>query len=194
MWDSRVSQTNRFLLPAAIGLGFGLLEIGADRLTGMTKVFMEAYDVKIFHIGFPASALIYPAGAVIVDTLYRLIPIPLVMALVLGTIWLFRRLRGQPSHISDSTSDITFWVVAGLLSWFEPVTQSGVLSLILGRPFRLGGHEDIVVYEMVSGYAFNLAQAYLFRRFGFLACLTTRVCTYLVWHVIWGYLTQAMPV
>jgi hypothetical protein len=71
------------------------------------------------------------------------------------------------------------------------VTQSGILGLILpGRQFRLAGHEDIVVYEMVSGYLFNVSQAYFFRRYGFIACVTIRLFTYVIWHVVWGYATQ----
>jgi hypothetical protein len=195
MLEPGISNRQRFLLPLVVGMSFGLLEILADRLTGMTKLFMELMHLRIFHVGFPASALVYPGGAIIVEILYRLLPLPLIMGVCYGTAWLVRRSRGSVQTVTNQRSkDLTFWVAASILSWFEPVTQSGVLGLILpGREFRFRGHEDMVMYEMLSGYSFNLLQAYFFRRFGFLACLSMRVGMYLVWHVLWGYLTQSAP-
>jgi hypothetical protein len=35
-------------------------------------------------------------------------------------------------------------------------------------------------------YALNLAQAWVFRRAGFLAAIVVRVVFYLIWHVLWG--------
>jgi hypothetical protein len=84
-----------------------------------------------------------------------------------------------------------FWLLAVLLSAFEPVSQSGLLSLALGREFKMAGHEVLVAGEMIQGYVMNLTQAYLFRRAGFLAALTLRIAYYLVWHVIWGSLLAA---
>ncbi len=41
------------------------------------------------------------------------------------------------------------------------------------------------------GYALNLAQAAVIRRYGFLAAITLRWPTYLVWHIIYGNLISA---
>ena len=35
-------------------------------------------------------------------------------------------------------------------------------------------------------YALNFAQAWFFRKRGFLAAIVVRVAFYLVWHVLWG--------
>jgi hypothetical protein len=178
MWDARVSNWMRFLLPALLGVSFGLEEIVTDYCSGLSQLVVAQLQIPFFHIRFPASAIVYPAGAIIVDTLYRLVPIPLLLWIVSS---LILRSKGQ---------ERTFWVLAILLSLFEPVTQSGIISLLLGRETVFREHELLVAYQMLEGYILNLLQAWLFRRYGFLACLTMRVSMYLIWHVLWGLVTQ----
>jgi hypothetical protein len=193
MWDARVSNRQRFVLPALLGMAFGALEIAVDYQTGMTQIVVDASkELRMFHIAFPASALVYPGGAVIVDTLFRLLPLPL----FLGGVYLVRWAVTRQWPTADAAGgrggsrDWGFWAVALVLSWIEPVTQSGVLGPLLGRGFQFKGHEGLVAYWLIEGYAFNLLQAYLFRKYGFLACLTMRVSMYFVWHVVWGLVTQ----
>jgi hypothetical protein len=189
MWDRHVSTKQRFIIPVLLGVAFGLIEIQADRMTGECRLVVEKLHLQRFHMEFPASLLVYPGGAIIVDVLFRLIPIPLVMAAVYLVAWPFLgKWATRENH--PAFQEKVFWAVAILLSWFEPLTQSGVLAPLFGKPFRFKGHGDLVAYWLVEGYAFNLLQAYLFRRFGFLACLTMRITMYLVWHVAWGYATQ----
>jgi hypothetical protein len=193
MWDPRVSTKQRFLLPALIGLGFGMLEVTVDRQTHMTRLVLERTpELQFFHIKFPASALVYPGGAILVDTITHLAPIPLLMLVIYALTWPVRgRFLPNDPATDRSHGDWAFWISAGLLSLFEPVTQSGILGLLPGASFRFHNMEGFVAYWMLSGYALNLTQAYLFRRFGFLACLTMRISMYLLWHVCWGYLTQS---
>jgi hypothetical protein len=179
MWDVRVNNTKRFILPLILGAGFGIEEIVFDYNSGVSKMVVEQLKIPFFHIAFPASVVIYPGGAIIVETLYRLIPIPLFLLIISNLV-----LRGR-------AQEKTFWILAILFSGFEPVTQSGILSLLLGRETVFKGHESLVAYMMVEGYLFNLVQAWLFRRYGFLASLTTRVSMYLIWHVMWGLMTQS---
>jgi hypothetical protein len=174
MWDERVAAWQRFALPALVGVAFGVESILADRAWGLTKIVAERLNIRSFHMAFPASAFVYPGGAIIVDVLYHLVPLSLLVWLISN---LLLRGRGQ---------ERVFWVVAVLLSAFEPVTQTGVLAPLFGKELMLKGHETLLVYMLLEGYAFNLAQAYFFRRYGFLACLTTRIAMYLVWHVLWG--------
>jgi hypothetical protein len=178
MWDERVTQRQRWMLPALIGLAFGLEEILFDYATGASKLVVEQLQIPFFHVRFPASLLVYPGGAIIVETLYRLFPIPFLLFLISNV-----ALRGKGQ-------ERTFWVLAILLSWIEPVTQSGILSLALGRETVFRGREGLVAYMMVEGYLLNCVQAWLFRKYGFLASLTLRVSMYVVWHVLWGLATQ----
>jgi len=116
------------------------------------------------HISFPASLLIYPGGAVIVEILYRLFPIPFLLFLL------------GPALRRKGRQEIAFWVLAFLLSLVEPIGDLGL------RPLGLG----VVAAVFLQDYALNLSQAWLFRKAGFLSAIWLRVVFYLVWHVAWG--------
>ncbi len=112
--------------------------------------------------------LFYAGGAIIVEVVYCLLPIPLLLWLVSTVL-----LRGR-------AQDGVFWVLALLTSAIEPLTQElGLLDE--GRPGLFAVH-------FTMGYALNLVQAAVFRRYGFLAAITLRWATYLVWHIIYGNL------
>src|SRR5262249_44239398 len=75
MIDERVSQRQRFLYPVGIGLGFGALAVWVDRSTGWATALASRMGQDSIHIPFPASALIYPAGSIVVEVIYRLLPV-----------------------------------------------------------------------------------------------------------------------
>ena len=43
-----------------------------------------------------------------------------------------------------------------------------------------------MVAVFLQDFALNLAQAWLFRRYGFLSAILLRVSFYFLWHVGWG--------
>jgi hypothetical protein len=168
MLQPGISNVRRFLLPALAGLGFGALAILVDRQSGWSTVVAARHDMSSIHIPFPASVLIYPGGAVIVEVVHRLFPIPVLL-------WLFSNVffRGK-------WQEQTFWVIAILLAAAEPATQYS----------RADGIQWALNLVAAQDYAMNLYQCYLFRRYGFLASLTVRVAFYLIWHVAGGPLEQ----
>jgi hypothetical protein len=163
-WNPDLPAFRRWLLPVLLGVGFGILAIGIDALTGWTDVIERKLGIPSIHIDFPASLLIYPGGAVIVNVIYYLIPIPLLLWLVSGLL-----LRGR-------FREPVFWTVAALAAAIEPLTQD------LSYP----GPAWVMLLVLLSDYALNLAQATLFRHGGFFATVLLRVSFYLVWHVVWG--------
>ena len=166
--DPRISNRQRFLYPALIGLGLGLVLVVREQFTGGIGIFLEQTGLPAFNAPFPGSLLFYTGGAIIVEVIYRLLPIPLVL-------WLFLKVvRGQRAQ------NRAFWVLALLTSAIEPVSQElGLLQ---------AGLLVIFVVHFATGYAFNFVQAAMFRRYGFLAALTVRWAVYLVWHIIYGNL------
>jgi hypothetical protein len=176
MWDPGVNMRAWLWRSAWLGVAFALIEIGWDYATNASHIAAERIGIPAFHVAFPASAIIYPGGAILVEILFRLLPLPLVVFLVSNL-----ALRGK-------RQDQVFWAAAILLSAFEPVSQSGLLSLAFGHEFKMRGYEWLVVGEMIQGYAMNLAQAYLFRKAGFLCPVLFRACYYVLWHVVWGSL------
>lgn len=154
-WDRSISNHQRFVIPAAIGILLGAVSLGVNTILRLPKI----------DLGFPASLFVYSAGAIVVEVFYRWLPLPLLLWLI-STVFL--RNKGQ---------EITFWILAVLLSTLEPLARAGALIRmgVAGFPWAL---------NLVEIYLVNLLQAYFFRRYGFLASLTIRLSHYLVWHII----------
>jgi hypothetical protein len=167
-WDPHISNRQRFLYPALIGLGFGILLVVREQLAPGIPLFLERTGLPAFNAPFPGSVLFYGGGAIIVEVFYRLLPIPLVLWLVSHIL-----LRGR-------AQEQTFWVLALLTSLIEPMTQElGLLD---------EGRSGLFAVHFTMGYMLNLAQAVMFRRYGFLAAITLRWAMYLVWHILYGNL------
>jgi hypothetical protein len=167
-WDERVTTRQRLLIPTLIGLGFGIGYIGLEQVNQGIPLFLRLTGLPTFNAPLPGSLLFYAGGAVIVEVIYRLLPIPLLMWLISN---LLLRGRGQAA---------TFWVLALLTSALEPLSQ----DLIALR----AGAVIVAITQFAAHYAFNLIQAVLFRRSGFLAAIIVRMAFYLVWHIIYGNL------
>jgi hypothetical protein len=163
-WDARVSNRQRLLIPIAIGLAYAVFEVAFDLLTGYSKFEVALHHATKVNIDFPASMLIYPGGAVIVEVVYRLFLIPLLLWLSSNVIL---KGRGRTQ---------LFWALAILTSFIEPLTQD--LAAI-----QLGAVMFAAV--MLKGFGLNFLQAALFRKYGFLAAILMRIAFYMVWHVIY---------
>jgi hypothetical protein len=162
--DERIGTRARWGVPAAIGIGLGLLAIATDAVTHWTRFVAAKMHLATIHIEFPASVLVYTGGAVIVEVIYRLFPIPLLLFLISN---LLLRGRGQEK---------TYWILAVPLSSVEALGDLGLRELGFGT----------MAAVFAQDYALNLAQAWVFRRAGFLAAIVVRVVFYLIWHVLWG--------
>lgn len=167
-WPSDLPLRDRLVAPAALGVLLGALSIGIDQLTHWTQISAEQMGIPSIHIPFPASLLIYPGGAIIVNVLYYLVPITLVVGLVSLVVPARRSLKPA------------FWVAGVLAAAIEPATQ--------GSSNGLG--PTLVAVFFAQDYLFNLTQVWMFWRAGFGASVVLRVAMYLIWHVLYGVLQQ----
>jgi hypothetical protein len=166
-WDACVSNRQRFALPVAVGLGLGLFDVGYDLIFHGTAAFAANHELGAFNAPFPGSLLFYPGGAIIVEVVYRLLPIPLLLWLISSLL-----LRGR-------FQTPLFWTLAVLTSLIEPMQQD--------LPELAAGTSAIVVFsEFAIAFAQNMTQATFFRKYGVLAAIMVRVAMYLVWHVGYG--------
>lgn len=154
-WDDRISNRQRLLIPALLGLVLGIVALVINSLLHLSKV----------DIAFPASVFVYSAGSIAVEVFYRLVPLPLFLWLI-STIMLRNKWQDQ-----------IFWILAVLLSVLEPLAQTRALM-------GLGVTTLSLILIALEIYAANLTQAYIFRRYGFLATLVIRLSYYLIWHVV----------
>jgi len=163
-----ISVRRRLLAPTLWGLGLGILAIVTDAVTGWTKIVAAQMHLPSIHIDWPASLLIYPGGAIIVEVVYRVLLIPLLLWFVSSVI-----LRGR-------SQESVFWVLAILTSLIEPLTQdlNGALHGPLQFTFAIVFAKD---------FALNFVQASMFRKYSFLSAIWVRVVFYLLWHVLWPF-------
>jgi hypothetical protein len=168
-WNGGIPNTHRILLPFLIGISLGILAIGTDWITGWTHFVANKMHMKTIHIDFPASLLIYPGGAIIVNIVYRVFPIPFLMWIISNLI-----LKGR-------SQNKVFWILAALLSFVEPLGDIQLKELGFGTMSAV----------FVQDYALNIIEMWLFRTLGFLAPIFMRIFFYLLWHVLWGVITSS---
>ena len=161
-WSPDVALKDRLVLPVAVGLALGAVAILVDSLSGVSAIVAQQLHIPTIQIRFPASALIYPGGALLSNIFTFLVPIPLLMWFTGLT------LRGRWERER-------FWVIGTLCALIEPAGD-----------FGLTGHPGLVAITFAQDFALNLAQVVSFRRAGFASSVVLRVAFYLVWHVMWG--------
>ena len=170
-WDARISNRVRFVYPLASVRGLGLVSIVLELLTGGIAFVLEDLGRDVFNAPLPGSILLYSAGAIVLEVVYRLLPIPVVM-------WVAQRFGFPERHRLK-----LFWVLAVLTSLLEPSGQTAI-AVDAGR-------YDLAISQFALGFGYNLVQAYWFLRAGFLASLSVRWGHYAIWHVIYGGLICA---
>lgn len=156
--DEKISSYQRFILPAIIGVVFGLLDVIVIKIIMHPEPYTE---LPPFLQPFPYSVFLYFSGAFDVEVFYRFIPITIL--LVIGA----RIEEGKYyNHF--------FWAGAVLTALREPLEQlpSGSVALIL--------------YSLLTGFGMNFLQAIYFKKSGFLASLSLRLGHYLIWHILLG--------
>lgn len=168
MWDPGVKNRDRLGTPLGIGVAFGAALVVVSRAADFAAAHAAAIHAPALHVPFPYSVLFYLYGGVCSAILYCLFPIAF-SVWFFGTLLLARRWPRQ-----------TFWVMAILVSFWEPLTLAGQNHWALLLEPRLPG----IVVVLVLLYAADFVAACLFRRFGFLAALALRVSLVVVWNII----------
>lgn len=163
------------LLVPTLGAGaiFGAALLCLDALFHVTAGAAKALGATWVNVPLPASLAHYAAGAVLVECLYRLIPIP-----ILG--WLIGSLL-----LKNRGGHVVFWSLAILTCLLEPASQ-----LALARPGVVGAVLGLVIFT----FAANLLEAIEFRRLGWPAPILFRLAFYAVWHCFGPYLLSPASV
>jgi len=169
IWDSKVSNKQRFLIPALIGIGLGIFLILADLILSQFHPLGP-----LPHPPFPTSLVASASAGIGEELIFRLFFISFWMWLISYVI-LKKRWQNQ-----------IFWIVAILSALAFALGHIPSVMILFGLntvneiPFALMA-EIIFLNGIVSLFA-----AYYFRKFGFLAPVGIHFWTDVVWHVIWG--------
>jgi hypothetical protein len=164
MWDKEIQNRGRLFIPVLIGLSFGLLSVVLD--------LVQPLGGEI-QIEFPASLVVYPMGGILEEIIFRLLLTTLLVWLISTVI-----LRGR-------WQQGIFWMVAVFVGLLYAFLQISAYSMITEEVTLLVG----IHFLVLIGPYFVVA-AYLYRRYGFFSAVAMRLADYLVWHIIWGLLTQ----
>jgi len=169
IWDIKVSNKQRFLIPALVGGGMGIFFILVD------VIFCKFHTLgPIPHPPFPSSFVASATAGIGEEVIFRLFFISFWVWLI-SYIILKKRWQNK-----------VFWVVtlfsalAFALGHFPSVMILFGLNTIQEIPFALIS-EIILLNGVISFFA-----AYYFRKYGFLAAVGIHFWTDIIWHVIWG--------
>lgn len=150
-------------MPFLIGLVFGCISV-------LCMQWLMPVDpvapMPPFLQPFPWSVALFSAGAVVMEAMFCLIPIPLITSALL---------RIAPS----SRANWPFLTAAGL----AVCAETFVVFQEIPEQVR------ILVPCLAT---LSVIQVILFRRFGYLAALSTRLGHYAVWHIGFGLWFQGM--
>ncbi len=169
IWDLKVSNKQRFLIPALIGVGIGIFFILVD------VIFSKFHTLgPIPHPPFPTSLVASATAGIGEEVIFRLFFISF-------WVWFISYVI-----LKNRWQNKVFWVVtffsalAFAIGHFPSVMILFGFNTIQEIPFVLIS-EIILLNGVISFFA-----AYYFRKYGFLAAVGIHFCTDIIWHAIWG--------
>ena len=169
IWDSKVSNKQRFLIPALVGVAIGVFFIFADAILSQCHTLGP-----LPHPTFPTSLVASAVAGIGEELIFRLFFISFWVWLISYVI-LKKKLQTQ-----------IFWIVVIFSSLAFAAGHIPSVMILLGLnavneiPFPLMT-EIILLNGVLSLFA-----AYYFRKFGFFAAVGIHFWTDVIWHVIWG--------
>lgn len=151
----------------------------AGTLLSIAAILVEASGLIRFdddlNVPLPWSLLFYPAVAYVVEILLHVLP----LALLLAPLALLLAALGP--RTKARSADRLLWTCIVIVAFLEPLLQ---LSQVEGNAASSGTEAWLFGHVLAA----NLAQLYLFRRYGFVSMLMFRLAYYAWWHVLWGEL------
>jgi hypothetical protein len=169
IWDSQVSNRQRFLTPGIIGLALGVLVVILD------IVFSQFNGIgRLTHPPFPSSIFASLSAGIGEEILFRLFFISFWVWLVSIVI-----LRGKGQ-------DRVFWIIAVVSALAFSFGHLPTL-MILYKYTSLNEVQPALYLELILlNGTISVFAAYYMRKYGFLAAAGIHFWTDVVWHVIWG--------
>jgi hypothetical protein len=160
IWDERVSNRQRFLIPTLLGLAYGVI-----------TVIHDLPNPSPIHLKLPLSIPFYTFGAIFLEILLRLFAISFLVWLVSNVM-----LRGRwQTHV--------FWLAVVVASLYEPLPR---INEELSAATAIAAPSIILRWATQPLFLANVISGWLFRKYGFIAPLMLRLSFYLVWHIIYG--------
>ena len=170
LWEPVVSNRQRLLIPAVVGVGLGLFFIVAD-------VFLQRWHPLggLPHPPFPTSVVASAVAGIGEEVIFRLFFIPFWMWLISTVI-----LRGRwPGEV--------FWGAAVFSALVFTLGHLPLVMFVLGLENVTQIPAALLAEIILLNGVVSLFAAYYFRQSGFLAAVGIHFWTDIIWHVVWGW-------
>jgi membrane protease YdiL (CAAX protease family) len=169
IWDLKVSNKQKFLIPALIGIGVGLFFILAD------LIFSKFNTVgKIPHPPFPTSFFASLSAGIGEELIFRLFFISF-------WVWLFSYVI-----LKKKWQNQIFWIVVFFSALAFAFGHLPSIMILFGlKSFSAIPFPFLAEIVLLNGVV-SVFCAYYFRKYGFIAAVGIHFWTDIVWHVIWG--------
>ncbi len=169
VWDSHVTNRQRFLIPGIAGAVVGIVLI-------ITDVLLRPINGlgSIPHPPFPTSIVAALAAGIGEETIFRLFFISLWTWLISN---LILRGRFQP---------VVYWVVSVFSAIVFAISHLPAVFVLTGWTSVSQVPPVLMVELLFLNGLMSLVGAYYFRRYGFLATAGVHFWADVIWHVIWG--------
>lgn len=171
IWDSKVSNKQRFLIPLVVGLVLGAFFIFVDALLS------QFYSLgPLPHPPFPTSLVASAVAGIGEELIFRLFFISFWVWLI-SYIILKKKKQSQIFWIVAVFSAIVFTAghIPSIMILFDLKALNEIPLLLIVEIILLNG-------------VLSLFAAYYFRKFGFLAAVGIHFWADIIWHVLWGLL------
>jgi membrane protease YdiL (CAAX protease family) len=171
IWDEKVTNRERFLVPAIAGVVIGILFIAAD-------LVLRNFNTlgAIPHPPFPSSIIASATAGIGEEMIFRLFLIPFLAWLVSVKI-LKGRWQSQVFWGAAVVSALVFGLghLPALMILFGLTSFQEIPAIFLAEVLLLNG-------------VFSLAAAWFLKKSGFPAAVGVHFWTDVVWHVVFGAL------
>ena len=169
IWSLDISNRQRFVIPALVGISVGIFFIFSDAIISHFHEFGP-----LPHPPFPASIIASATAGIGEEVIFRLFFISFWVWLISNVI------------LKKKYHDQVFWIVAVLSALAFAIGHAPSIMILL----HLNNIKDIPAVIMIEIILLNsvlsLFAAYYFRKYGFIAAVGIHFWTDVIWHVIWG--------
>jgi hypothetical protein len=170
IWESRISNKQRFLYPAVIGICVGVFFIILDLILSRFHSLG-----RLPHPPFPTSLIASIVASIGEEVIFRLFFISF-------WVWVISYLI-----LKGRWQNRIFWLITIISAFLFSFSHIPTVQYIMGIG-NIGEIPHALMIEiMVLNGVLSLFVAYYFRMYGFLAAVGIHLWTDIVWHVIYGF-------
>jgi hypothetical protein len=169
IWDLKISNKQRFLIPALIGIFIGIFFIIADTILSRFHKLG-----RLPHPPFPTSIIASIGASIGEEIIWRLFFISFWLWFI-SFILLKKRWQNQ-----------IFWIISIISAFAFAFAHIPSFMFIFGFN-KISEIPILILFEIIIlNGVLSIFCAYYFRKFGFLASVGIHFWTDFIWHFIWG--------